>query len=403
MKANTLILFTNTFPYNTGEEFLETEILFLAKSFNKVIIYPYIRKGNQRCLPENVEVKSIPFNDSFSVKSIIINYCLTLVNILKYELIFSKKRLLFYKYFKVNFNTLIWNFNHALQLKSELQKYNLHEVKLYSYWFAEWGRLLSLVHRISLKEIKFITRVHGYDYEPSRREDAFIPFRNFEMHQVSKIFSISNYGLHIIKNEYPFFKNAQLARLGVCDNGINPINIGVFHIVSCSALIELKRVELIIDILKHITFNVKWTHFGDGELLADIAEKSKKLPTNIIYKLDGFKSNSDVLDFYKNTPIDLFINVSRIEGVPVSIMEAISFGIPCVGCMVGGVPEIVNEQTGFLIDREFNPKDVSVQIELYNNKSKTDQLNFRKGVKLFWEQNYNANKNYDEFINTIFQ
>ncbi|MBK8368426.1 MAG: hypothetical protein IPL10_13675 [Bacteroidetes bacterium] len=128
-------------------------------------------------------------------------------------------------------------------------------MKLYSYWFNNWGRLLSLLHLISFKKLEFVTRVHGYDYDPTRKKDGFIPFRNFEMHQVSQIFSISNYGVRLLKREYSFFKETHLSRLGVSDQGNNPIMASdVFHIVSCSSLIKLKRVDLIVDILMHMTF-----------------------------------------------------------------------------------------------------------------------------------------------------
>ena len=46
---------------------------------------------------------------------------------------------------------------------------------------------------------------------------------------------------------------------------------------------------------------------------------------------------------------DLFVNMSLSEGIPVSIMEAISFGIPIIATNVGGNAEIVNDETGVLI------------------------------------------------------
>lgn len=41
--------------------------------------------------------------------------------------------------------------------------------------------------------------------------------------------------------------------------------------------------------------------------------------------------------------------MSLSEGIPVSIMEAISFGIPIIATNVGGNAEIVNDETGVLI------------------------------------------------------
>ncbi len=402
MINKTLILFTNTFPYSNGEEFLETEIIFLSERFKQVVIYSYNSEGLKRKLPINVIVKEIKFSKNFNARIIVLKYLFKFITVLKYELLCSKKRSVFFKSFKTYFDTLVWNFNNAIYLKKEIETYNLSNLVLYSYWFGNWGRLLSLVKLLSKKNINFITRIHGYDYDPSRRQNLFIPFRNFEMHQVSKIFSISNYGVNIIKEQYPFYNNIELSRLGVCDNGNNPLNkSNQFHIVSCSSIIELKRVHLIIDILKHISLPIKWTHFGDGKLMDELVNYSKILPSNIISDIQGFKSNSSVIDFYKKEPVDLFINVSSIEGIPVSIMEAISFGIPCVGCNVGGVSEIINENTGFLIDKDFDYHLISDLLADYFRKPLLFKENFRFKVKNFWKTNYNAISNYNLFVEKI--
>ncbi|MDD0858820.1 glycosyltransferase [Arthrobacter alpinus] len=62
---------------------------------------------------------------------------------------------------------------------------------------------------------------------------------------------------------------------------------------------------------------------------------------DLVIELKGAVANDEVLNFYRNHEISVFINVSTSEGVPVSIMEAISFDIPVVATSVGGTPEIV--------------------------------------------------------------
>lgn len=53
----------------------------------------------------------------------------------------------------------------------------------------------------------------------------------------------------------------------------------------------------------------------------------------------------------------MFIHLTETEGgVPVCISEATSFGIAVIGTDVCGVPEIVNNQTGFLITVAFCSK-----------------------------------------------
>ena len=92
------------------------------------------------------------------------------------------------------------------------------------------------------------------------------------------------------------------------------------------------------------------------------------------------------------------MNVSELEGIPVSIMEAISFGIPSTGCRVCGVPEIVTEQTGFLFEKEVNIEEAVSQIVAYKNLSLNEKLAFRNGVKAFWKKKFDAEINYTTFI-----
>ncbi len=94
------------------------------------------------------------------------------------------------------------------------------------------------------------------------------------------------------------------------------------------------------------------------------------------------------------------MNVSESEGVPVSIMEAQSFGIPVIATNVGGTPEIVNEENGHLLTA--NPTaneiassfyDVAFNKEKWKNKRKLSHKN--------WEENFNAEKNYRAFADEI--
>ena len=45
------------------------------------------------------------------------------------------------------------------------------------------------------------------------------------------------------------------------------------------------------------------------------------------------------------------------------MMEAISFGIPVIGTNVGGVKEIINTDTGILLEKDFEVKTLSSLID----------------------------------------
>ena len=159
--------------------------------------------------------------------------------------------------------------------------------------------------------------------------------------------------------------------------------------VSCSGVIKLKRIHLIAKILMCSENQIKWVHFGDGPLLREVKEICKNLPDNVTVELSGNVTNSEIKKYYATNFVDWFINVSQFEGIPVSMMEAISYGIPIIATDVGGVNEIVNEATGILIPKDFEPSEVARMIE----KESFDSTK-RNDVQTFWEEHYNAEKDH---------
>ena len=112
--------------------------------------------------------------------------------------------------------------------------------------------------------------------------------------------------------------------------------------------------------LNTINHPVKWTHFGTGALLSQVETITKNYSENITVDLMGNVPNSDIKKFYSENNIDLFINLSIVEGLPVSIMEAMMFEIPILATAVYGTPEaVIDNVNGFLIDKNFMAKSLS--------------------------------------------
>src|SRR5690606_13386262 len=95
---------------------------------------------------------------------------------------------------------------------------------------------------------------------------------------------------------------------------------------------------------------IEWHHFGDGLEFEELKKKIKTLnKKKIAVILHGWATQADILKFYELYFVNWFVNVSESEGIPVSIMEAMSFGIPVIATDVGGTSEIVNTDTGYLL------------------------------------------------------
>ena len=291
--------------------------------------------------------------------------------------------LAFYKQYLIAVRTLRY-FSNSKPFKKIL-KSNSDDI-VYFYWGT------SAILTIPLLKRQTFVRIHGGEFN-TYYTGGYVPFLKSKANVDTTFLPIS--------------LDSQKKILSINPNAFCELNfLGTFfnfnykekshtppiHVVSCSSIIPLKRIDLIIEALKLCENDLKWTHFGDGELFINMLEKcQKELPKNIFWDIKGRISNSEILDFYQNTDIQLFINVSETEGIPVSIMEAMSFGIPCFATNVGGTSEIVNESNGFIVDVDFSIKELSTTIDsILSLDYKTRSMNSR----LTWERKFDAMNNY---------
>lgn len=392
-----LYLFTNLFPFKNGEPFLETEINYLAKTFDEVIVYPLV-KGEERSLvdlPSNVRVADVP-TDWGALSGGVKKNIYTIVKLFGYELIFGKDKFMHLVQWKFNLYELLSALGKARFLEKNLQGGNVY----YSYWFNEWANGLSLVNRKKVPG-KYIGRMHGYDFDRAQNSRGYFGFRSSFITKWNQVFQVSKYGLGYVQREFKLANTIGVRYLGVRDNGLGPIGKdATYTIVSCSNFVALKRLNLIVETLQNLEVNFKWYHFGDGLGKNQIEDLAAGILPKNSFEFKGQIRNTDLMEFYAKHAVDVFINMSALEGLPVSLMEAISFGIPIVGCAICGVPEIVNAQTGLLLEKNFDVQQAAMQLEtLLRQKSRN--VEFRQGVRDFYLAFFNAEKNYENFATEL--
>ena len=112
----------------------------------------------------------------------------------------------------------------------------------------------------------------------------------------------------------------------------------------------------------------------------------------------GNVQNSEIQKFYSKNNVDIFINFSNSEGIPVSIMEALSYGIPVVATDVGGTSEIVTSSVGALIHSNANTEELSRVIE---NVIRRFSTNDAQKIHDIWKNKYSALTNYNTFIRSL--
>lgn len=218
--------------------------------------------------------------------------------------------------------------------------------------YAYWGHLPALAvpkaHKLGAGTC---VRYHAGDLYVHRPEiGGFFPWRK-ELRDASDLNAfISEHGMAYFLDQPGGAPrgNCGVFRLGSRDNGPPNGNVrsganAPIVMASASWIDPVKRVEQIAELAGELarTREVTWHHFGSGEsatLDAQIA-KAQALGARVV--LHGKVKTEDLQAFYRENAITFFVNLSRDEGIPVSIMEALNADIPVVATAVGGTPEVV--------------------------------------------------------------
>lgn len=390
----TLYFFTAEYPYGKGENFIEAELEYHSKYFEQIVILPYTffdPKDSYRSVPANCKV--VNFEKNKGSKSALLKNPTLVSSILQGSL---KKRPVSEK------KNLLHEIANYIYVAEELEEiisldHGANNAVFYSYWFDHWTSILGILKRKKIIN-SFCTRAHGYDLYDDRHKYP-IPFRTFQMKQVSKVFTISKSGSKYLSDKFPSMREKiELAYLGTRTPKNTKAIRGneTLQLLTISSLHPVKRVGRLISALSSVKRNVKWTHFGNDAQDTQFDEDLVALPSNVEVEWKGMVSNSELIRFLESNWIDVFVNVSESEGLPVSIMEAISFGIPVIATDVGGTSEIVQDQNGLLIPKEFDSNFLSSKIENF------DRLKYDSNqIQDFWKSHFCAEVNFDSFAKNL--
>lgn len=283
-------------------------------------------------------------------------------------------------------------------------------VIMYSYWCgpATHSAVQLNARRFNNRAI-VVTRVHGSDFYEYSNSSNYLPLREWIFTSCNHIYSISQHGVYYLNNHWKVPLNKiELARLGIPDHVLN-ISISDnqwFHILSCSYITPGKRVHLIAEALAKIEgFNIRWTHIGGGQLFDEFRATTKSLlkhKSNICYDLLGSLDHSKVIELFRTENINLFVNVSISEGIPVSMMEAHCSGIPVIGPNIGGVKEIVEQGiNGRLLIQDFTVDNLKDEILSIIHMDKINYSEMCYNARKSWENRFSSECNYPQFINSV--
>lgn len=402
-----LVLFTADFPFGSGETFLETEIKYLANGFQHVlIISANTRDAQTRQLPANCTTERIDLSLSLWDKLLSFKGLFSPIFWKEIQIVRNVYKM---KYSKGILKTMLISLFRGQRVARKINSlqasgFSADTTVYYSYWCDDAALGLAIGSNDN-PQLKTLCRLHGWDVYFERNRFLYLPFRQYIYNHISAMFCISEHAMNYAKKIWQVNgEKLKLARLGVEEQTqLKERNDGIFTLVSCSAIIPIKQVHLIAEAIKLLDghFPLRWVHIGDGPEKKRIEDLIAGLSDTTEVRLMGRIPNSEVLKCYRDLAPDVFINVSSSEGVPVSIMEVMSLGIPVIATNVGGTSEIVHQNNGYLLDTDRIKHELVDVLKKFKDMNTEIKSKLSKEAYQTWYETYNSKKNYHDFVSMI--
>ncbi|HSO70163.1 MAG TPA: glycosyltransferase [Arachnia sp.] len=411
-----LVLLTNAYPYGEGEPFVGTELPFLTPHFDRVVVAAtQVADGlTPRPLPPDVECWSTP--EPSSRRDRVLGFASGAARAVRQG---ATRRL--------------WDAGPPLaalragaafearaqwcwgRLQPRVDALGLgpgDEVTVYSYWLhhtARVGELMARRLRASLPgtAVRFVSRAHGYDLYEERNPLGRLPQRRALVDACDAVYPVSTVGERYLRERHPERSDAiHVRHLGTLEPHPSPRRTREqLSVVSCAFVTPVKRLERVPAIIEEVArrgVDVAWTHIGGGPGLVALATQVADVNHLAQVTLLGNVPNDLLPHVYHDNPSTVFLSVSSSEGVPVSMMEAISGGIPIISTDVGGVRDLVVPGTsGYLVPADFTDAAVARALLDLWQLAEEEYAELCRTTRVWWEQEFRAETAYTRFVEDL--
>ncbi|MEW9570439.1 glycosyltransferase [Rhodanobacter sp. Si-c] len=404
-----IAILTNAYPYPPGEQFIEDEIgYWTAHAGIDVTLLPALAEGTPRPVPAGI---AIDLGMARSARSGRLWFMLLALG----SAIFRRELGYLRRSRKMNLSTVTRALLHvskvleqAAQLRRHARTHGRIDVA-YCYW-NETQACAAVLARKAGAVRKVVSRVHGFDLYEARRRHGYMPLKRQFVAHYDAIFALSREARDYLRQTYDATsENIRISPLGVPLAGTpaRPSPAGCRHILSVSFCLPVKRLDKIVDAMellarRHPDVSMSWTHIGGGPLLEEtraLAQAKLAGLGNVMCTFTGELPNDAVKAYYLGAPVDMLVNASESEGVPVSIMEAMSAGVPAIAPDVGGVSSLVSDRCGALLSACPDAREIADAMDRVAFADGRDSL--RTQARQAIESGFDAARNYRDFVASV--
>lgn len=367
-----LVLFTSSYPFGPVTEgvFVSGELNALCAEFDRVIIVPEVRKS-----PRMAPLPEIPGKlllDSSRVDSITKR-----IPWVRIPRLFSPGVLADLWRSRADIVSPIsllraWSMADnrravAANIRRLFDRYNLDPAStlLYTFWWDHITEAAAIVIRNYFPQATLVSCAHGHDIYDSQRQFRVRRFRNLSVNTMARLYTASPDAARFAKAHHPEAASRIFYRI-LGSHKAEPLRLSVPHplasrrftFISVSRVHPGKRVHLNLMFMMRLArrfpdVEFKWIHLGGSHTeLLPLHHRAAAAPRNLTVRLLGEHPNETIHRVYTSEPIDWFLLFSDSEGgLPISVVEALSYGVPAIVSDIPGCRDaVVDSWCGLLVD-----------------------------------------------------
>lgn len=245
------------------------------------------------------------------------------------------------------------------------------------------GRVLG-----KLYSVPTIYTVHGWGFGDNRSR-----LKSFLLRQVEK-FLVRKTTRYIAVSEFDRKLGEQSLGIqadlidtiynGTVSTTVNRDNVEGTHLIMVARTAQQKDHATFMQALSSAQFETV-SFVGAGTDKSAFKDTAKALMGENFSKARFIGSTEHVIQYLRKSTV--FVLTSNYEGLPISIIEAMSIGLPVIATDVGGVSELVkHQQTGFLVEKG-NVEQVKQAIDFLSSNP-----------ELAWEMGLEGRTRFEAFF-----
>jgi len=216
-----------------------------------------------------------------------------------------------------------------------------------------------LLFNRKLQSLPSVISLRGSDV-PGHDNDRFKLLYRFLNPVIFKIWQRSTIILcnsDDLMSEVKYYNRINVNRIRIIPNAIECKNFyytrrkldSKLQLLYVGRLIPIKRIDFVIRAISNSQFlkdRLVFNIVGTGPQENILKDLVNTLGLSSVIKFHGYIDSKDVFSYYSNS--DIYIQLSKKEGMSNSILEAMASGLPIVATNVGGARDLI-KNNGFIV------------------------------------------------------